>query len=77
MGTPVDGIRPVMNMGLVSRTNRHTAFDSDVVYHEFMHGVTNRLVAGRIDEHALIHLKVAEWAKAGATMLPVLSTKKP
>jgi extracellular elastinolytic metalloproteinase len=53
MGTPVDGIRPVMNMGLVSRTNRHTAFDSDVVYHEFMHGVTNRLVGGRVDEHAL------------------------
>jgi extracellular elastinolytic metalloproteinase len=53
MATPVDGIRPIMNMGLVSRTNRHTAFDSDVVYHEFMHGVTNRLVGGRVDGRAL------------------------
>ena len=35
-----------MKMGLVSATNRHTAFDASVVFHEFMHGVTNRLVGG-------------------------------
>ena len=46
MSTPVDGSNPTMNMGLVVSTNRHTAFDSDVVYHEFMHGVTGRLVGG-------------------------------
>lgn len=53
MGTPRDGLSPVMNMGLVTRTGRHTAFDSSVVFHEFMHGVTNRLVGGRMDVHAL------------------------
>ena len=46
MGTPADGLSPSMNMGLVTSVNRHTAFDSDVVFHEFMHGVTNRLVGG-------------------------------
>jgi extracellular elastinolytic metalloproteinase len=53
MGTPIDGFSPVMNMGLVTRTNRHTAFDSDVVFHEFMHGVTNRLVGGPLDDASL------------------------
>lgn len=53
MRTPADGSRPEMNMGLVTSTNRHTAFDSSVVYHEFMHGVTNRLVGGPLNSFAL------------------------
>lgn len=53
MATPVDGSGPVMNMGLVSSTNRHTAFDSTVVFHEYMHGVTNRLVGGPQNGHSL------------------------
>lgn len=53
MGTPVDGSSPVMNMGLVTSTNRHTAFDSSVVFHEFTHGVSNRLVGGPADDRAL------------------------
>jgi extracellular elastinolytic metalloproteinase len=53
MGTPVDGSSPVMKMGLVTSTNRHTAFDSTVVFHEFMHGVTNRLVGGPMNVRAL------------------------
>ena len=53
MATPIDGSNPEMNMGLVTSTNRHTAFDSSVVFHEFMHGVTNRLVGGPMDARAL------------------------
>jgi hypothetical protein len=34
-------------------TNRHTALDSSVVYHEFMHGVTNRLVGGPMNTNGL------------------------
>jgi len=48
-----DGISPIMNMGLVTSTNRHTAFDSSVVFHEFTHGIINRLVAGGSNPHAL------------------------
>ena len=53
MATPMDGARPIMNMGLVTSTDRHTAFDSSVVFHEFTHGVTNRLVGGPADYRAL------------------------
>lgn len=53
MRTPADGRSPIMNMGLVASTNRHTAFDSSVVFHEFTHGVTNRLVGGPLDDRAL------------------------
>ena len=48
-----DEENPIMNMGLVPSTNCHTAFDSDVVFHEFVHGVTNRLVGGRLNDQAL------------------------
>ncbi len=53
MSTPPDGRAPIMNMGLVTSTNRHTAFDASVVFHEFMHGVTNRLVGGPANTSAL------------------------
>ncbi|MBX0302954.1 M36 family metallopeptidase [Haloarcula salinisoli] len=54
MGTPVDGQQPRMNLGLVRRTGRHTALDSSVVYHEYAHGVTNRLVGGPMNSRALL-----------------------
>ncbi len=53
MITPPDGQRPLMNMGLVAATGRHTALDSDVVFHEYTHGLTNRLVGGRLNSQAL------------------------
>ena len=53
MLTSPDGASPVMNMGLVEATGRHTAFDASVVFHEYMHGVTNRLVGGPLNTHAL------------------------
>lgn len=53
MLTRPDGRPPVMNMGLVVNTGRHTAFDSDVVFHEYIHGLTNRLVGGRLNTSAL------------------------
>jgi extracellular elastinolytic metalloproteinase len=52
MLTPVHG-QPTMNMGLVASTKRHTALDSDVVFHEFCHGVSNRLIGGRQNVSAL------------------------
>lgn len=53
MSTSVDGVSPLMNMGLVTSTGRHTALDADVVFHEFVHGVTNRLVGGPLNDGAL------------------------
>lgn len=57
--TPPDGTRPIMRMGLVSSTNRPTCCDPDVMYHEFMHGVTNRLVGGPMNTQALDSLQSA------------------
>lgn len=58
MHTPIDGSSPTMNMGLfvgnpANPVNRHTALDSSVVFHEFTHGVTNRLVGGPTNVSAL------------------------
>jgi len=53
MLTLADGTQGLMNMGLVAGVNRHTAFDSDVVFHEFTHGVSNRLVGAQLNAHAL------------------------
>lgn len=54
MATRADGQYAVMNMGMVNQTGRHTANDADVVFHEFVHGVTNRLVGGLRDAEGLI-----------------------
>lgn len=53
MLTLPEGIPPLMNMGLVKATGRHTALDSTVVFHEYTHGVTNRLVGGPRNVHAM------------------------
>ncbi len=53
MWTPPDGESPLMNMGMHDTSSRHTALDSDIVFHEYVHGVTNRLVGGRFDDEAL------------------------
>ena len=49
-----DRNRPLMRMGLYNNTNRHSALDAGVIAHEYMHGVTNRLVGGPFDRNSLI-----------------------
>jgi len=44
--TPPDGSSPTMLMGPVTATGRHCAMDASVVFHEWTHGVSNRLVGG-------------------------------
>ncbi|MBK8553347.1 MAG: M36 family metallopeptidase, partial [Ignavibacteria bacterium] len=53
MSTPIDGSSPIMNMGILTNSGRHTALDADVVFHEYVHGITNRLVGGRVNDRAL------------------------
>jgi extracellular elastinolytic metalloproteinase len=57
MSTGPDGQPPLMNMGLVVGSGRHTAFDFDVVAHEYTHGLTNRVVGGRMNANALEELQ--------------------
>ena len=44
--TPPDGWAPRMSLGLFTGLQRDTAFDGDVIVHEYVHGLTSRLVAG-------------------------------
>ncbi|MFI7547323.1 M36 family metallopeptidase [Actinoplanes sp. NPDC049599] len=53
MLTPVNGAGPVLRLGPVGRTGRHTALDPTVVFHEYAHVVTQRLAGGVLDVHAL------------------------
>ena len=52
--TPPDGGPPVMEMGPVTSTGRHCAFDATVVFHEFTHGVSSRLIGGPLSSDALL-----------------------
>jgi extracellular elastinolytic metalloproteinase len=49
----IDGTSPIMKLGSLGSTNRHAALDSSVVFHEFMHGVTSRLVGGAGNDRVL------------------------
>jgi extracellular elastinolytic metalloproteinase len=40
-----DGTSPRLELG--PRQERHTALDADVIVHEFVHGVTNRVIGGK------------------------------
>ncbi|GAA2931077.1 MULTISPECIES: M36 family metallopeptidase [Streptomyces] len=53
MLTRADGLAAEMNMGLVAGTGKHTANEMVVGFHEFTHGVTNRLVGGLHDADGL------------------------
>ncbi len=48
-----DGVKANMVMGPLSETQRHTAMDAGVVFHEYTHGLTSRLVGGPLDWHSL------------------------
>jgi len=44
--TPPDGYAPRMSLGLFTGLQRDTAYDADVIVHEYVHGLSNRLVGG-------------------------------
>jgi len=50
----VDGTSPDINFGLYSNSGRHTALDADVIIHEYVHGVSTRLVGSPNDADALV-----------------------
>lgn len=51
--TPPDGIAPRMQLGLYPWSTRDSAFDGDIIVHEYAHGLTTRLVGGPSDVAAL------------------------
>ena len=47
--TPPDGLAPRMQLGLWPSARRDGAFDGDIILHEYVHGLTNRLIGGPLD----------------------------
>ena len=57
METAIDGHNARLNLGkirLPNGTQRHTALDADVVIHEVVHAITDRLVGGRVRRKPLV-----------------------
>ncbi|KAI8318192.1 hypothetical protein GQ54DRAFT_267243, partial [Martensiomyces pterosporus] len=55
-GTPPDGQRPKMYMGIFTQTNpnRDSGLEQDIVAHEFTHGISNRLTGGPSNTDCLV-----------------------
>lgn len=54
--TGADGTKAIITLGFAQLPDgslRHTALDSDIVFHEYTHGVTKRLVGNHSDHHSL------------------------
>ncbi|WP_406099759.1 M36 family metallopeptidase [Streptomyces sp. NBC_01013] len=47
------GSIPTMRLGPKSETGRHTALDMSIIFHEYLHGVSTRLVSGGTTKHPL------------------------
>ena len=81
MATPPDGFQPLMVMGefnvdftspagALYQPRRDTSLLSDVVLHEFFHGVSNRLTGGPANAGALNAQQSASMEKDGAISSP-------
>lgn len=53
MDTTADGTPPRLSLG-TSADGRHTSLDADVVIHELVHGITDRIVGGEDVPHPMI-----------------------
>lgn len=53
MNTLADGSMAFLNVGPHRETSRHGAIDADLMFHEYAHGVTNRLVGSQSDPQPL------------------------
>jgi hypothetical protein len=75
MATPSDGIAPIMQMYLFHDPADPTdpflqsngGDEADVVYHEYTHGLSNRLVIDPSGNSTLGTSRPARWARPGAT----------
>ena len=52
--TPPDGIAPWMELGLYTWSLRDSSFDGDVIVHEYVHGLTTRLIGGPASTSGLL-----------------------
>ncbi|MCB1021162.1 MAG: M36 family metallopeptidase, partial [Acidobacteria bacterium] len=75
--TPSDGIPPRMQIGLWLGARRDGAFDGDVILHEYGHGLSNRLVGGRLDSSALFLWQSGAMGEGWSDILAATFTSDP
>ncbi len=75
--TPPDGIAPRMEMGLFTGLRRDTAFDGDILTHEYAHGLTNRLIGGRTNVTGLWRWHSGAMAEGWSDAFAVSLTGDP
>lgn len=51
--TRADGSQTLLDVGIHDAARRHGALDADIVFHEYTHGVTNRLVGSSLNPQPL------------------------
>ena len=75
--TPPDGIAPRMALGLWPGSRRDVAFDGDVILHEYVHGLSNRLVGGPWDSGALFVWQSGAMGEGWSDALAASYTSDP
>jgi extracellular elastinolytic metalloproteinase len=77
MTTPKDGAQPRLNVGIVEATGRHTALDATVVFHEYTHGVSSRLVGGPLNTLSLTAAQSAGMSEGWSDFFACSITGEP
>ena len=75
--TAPDGIAARMTLGLFTSTVRDTAFDADVIIHEYVHGLSNRLVGGPSDLTSLFRWHSGAMGEGWSDAYAVSFTNHP
>jgi extracellular elastinolytic metalloproteinase len=79
MATPADGSAPRMQMYIWNNTtpNRDGDFDQQIIYHEYTHGISNRLTGGPANSGALSGFQSGSMGEGWSDFIAIVLTAKP
>ncbi len=79
MATPADGSAPRMQMYIWNNTtpNRDGDFDQQIIYHEYTHGISNRLTGGPANSSALSGFQSGSMGEGWSDFIAIVLTAKP
>ena len=75
--TPPESIAPRMQLGLWPGARRDVAFDGDVILHEYVHGLTVRLVGGAWDSGSLFAWQSGAMGEGWSDVMAASFTSDP
>ncbi len=79
MGTPPDGTSPFMLMGVFTLTTpqRDSDLSNTIIWHEYFHGISNRLTGGPDNSNALDALQSGGMGEGWSDWWGLMLTQKP